>query len=39
MCIRDSLKDNAALAGLDQATLYGGGATGYVDYPTQEKAA
>jgi N-ethylmaleimide reductase len=33
------LKDNAPLAGLDQATLYGGGATGYVDYPTQEKAA
>ncbi|MBB4167919.1 alkene reductase [Rhizobium sp. BK538] len=33
------LKDNTPLAGLDQATLYGGGATGYVDYPTQEKAA
>ncbi|KRB50885.1 1,2-oxophytodienoate reductase [Rhizobium sp. Root708] len=33
------LKDNAPLAGLDQATLYGGGSTGYVDYPALEKAA
>ena len=29
-----SLKEDAALNPLDQATLYGGGPAGYTDYPT-----
>ncbi len=33
------LKNNLPLAGLDQATLYGGGSKGYVDYPALEAAA
>ncbi|MDM9621768.1 alkene reductase [Rhizobium sp. S96] len=33
------LKNNLPLAGLDQATLYGGGSKGYVDYPALETAA
>ncbi|KQV64473.1 alkene reductase [Rhizobium sp. Root1220] len=33
------LKSNTPLTGPDQATFYGGGANGYIDYPTQEKAA
>ncbi|RBG36012.1 alkene reductase, partial [Xanthomonas oryzae pv. oryzae] len=27
------LRENAPLAELDQATMYGGGAKGYTDYP------
>ncbi|MDL2397384.1 alkene reductase [Rhizobium mayense] len=33
------LKENAPLAALDQATLYGGGENGYADYPTLDEAA
>ena len=33
------LKDNAPLNTLDTATLYGGGAHGYADYPTLETVA
>jgi N-ethylmaleimide reductase len=33
------LKEDAALAPWDQTTLYGGGAKGYADYPTLDKAA
>ncbi|WP_160008116.1 alkene reductase [Rhizobium sp. 18055] len=33
------LKDNAPLNTLDQATLYGGGPKGYIDYPALEKVA
>jgi N-ethylmaleimide reductase len=33
------LKENAPLATLNQATLYGGGATGYADYPSLNDAA
>ena len=33
------LKEDAELAPWDQTTLYGGGAKGYADYPTLDKAA
>lgn len=33
------LRQNAPLAVLDRATLYGGGAKGYVDYPTLTQSA
>ncbi|WFU07707.1 alkene reductase [Rhizobium sp. CB3090] len=33
------LKENAPLAALNQATLYGGGANGYADYPTLDEVA
>ncbi|MBB5573242.1 MULTISPECIES: alkene reductase [Rhizobium] len=33
------LKENAPLAVLNQATLYGGGANGYADYPTLDEVA
>ena len=33
------LKLNAPLQPLDKATLYGGGAKGYTDYPTLDAAA
>jgi N-ethylmaleimide reductase len=33
------LHDGAPLAKLDQATLYGGDAHGYTDYPPLERAA
>jgi N-ethylmaleimide reductase len=33
------LKENAPLATLDQATLYGGGSKGYADYPALETVA
>ncbi len=33
------LKENAPLAQWNQATLYGGGAEGYADYPTLDEAA
>ena len=33
------LKENAPLAQWDQATLYGGGAKGYADYPALDEAA
>ena len=32
------LRDDAPLAGLNQKTLYGGGAEGYIDYPTLQAA-
>jgi N-ethylmaleimide reductase len=32
------LRDNAPLNALDQATLYGGGAKGYTDYPALQAA-
>ena len=35
----ERLKDNAPLNDLDQATLYGGGPKGYVDYPALDTAA
>lgn len=35
----ERLRHNAPLAPIDQATLYGGGAKGYTDYPTLEPAA
>ncbi|MBB4565939.1 alkene reductase [Rhizobium leucaenae] len=33
------LKENAPLSALNQATLYGGGANGYADYPTLDEVA
>jgi N-ethylmaleimide reductase len=33
------LRDNAPLAALDPGTLYGGGAKGYIDYPTLDEHA
>ncbi|MDE1994366.1 MAG: alkene reductase, partial [Rhizobiaceae bacterium] len=33
------LKENAPLAAFNAATLYGGGETGYADYPTLDEAA
>lgn len=35
----ERLRRNAPLAPIDQATLYGGGAKGYTDYPVLEPAA
>jgi N-ethylmaleimide reductase len=35
----ERLKDNAPLNAIDQATLYGGGPKGYIDYPALEKVA
>lgn len=35
----ERLRRNAPLTPLDQATLYGGGAKGYTDYPTLDSAA
>ncbi len=32
------LRENAPLAALDKRTLYGGGAAGYIDYPTLDEA-
>ena len=32
------LREDAPLAPMDSATMYGGGATGYTDYPTLDKA-
>jgi len=32
------LRENAPLAALDKRTLYGGGASGYIDYPTLDEA-
>jgi N-ethylmaleimide reductase len=33
------LRENAPLNALDTATLYGGGAKGYIDYPTLDEHA
>jgi N-ethylmaleimide reductase len=33
------LRENAPLAALDPGTLYGGGAKGYIDYPTLDEHA
>jgi N-ethylmaleimide reductase len=33
------LRENAPLAPLDPGTLYGGGAKGYIDYPTLDELA
>ncbi|OCR24431.1 N-ethylmaleimide reductase [Pseudomonas syringae] len=35
----ERLKTDAALSGFDPATLYGGGADGYIDYPTLTESA
>lgn len=35
----ERIRDGAAFAPIDQATLYGGDAKGYTDYPTREQAS